>query len=124
MADAVAGAGRDAGGRDTSRAMNPAAIQHPPRGHAPQQEDDGTRKRFAAGDERALEECHNQFGPLLLAYARRYVGPNDAETVTVGNLSAETVTRNFRAIAAVSRVESLRLVRSFCVAVGRFVAAR
>ncbi len=39
------------------------------------------RKRFAAGDERALEECHNQFGPLLLAYARRYVGPNDAEDV-------------------------------------------
>ena len=38
-------------------------------------------ERFAAGDERALAECHSQFGPLLLAYARRYVGPNDAEDV-------------------------------------------
>ncbi len=39
------------------------------------------RVRFAAGDERALEECDARFGPLLLAYVRRYVGPDDAEDV-------------------------------------------
>ena len=38
-------------------------------------------KRFAAGDEQALEECQSRFGPLLLASARRVVGPNDAEDV-------------------------------------------
>jgi RNA polymerase sigma factor (sigma-70 family) len=36
---------------------------------------------FAAGDERALKECEVRFGPLLLAYTRRYVGPDDAEDV-------------------------------------------
>ena len=39
------------------------------------------RARFAAGDEQALEECQRRFGPLLLANARRIVGPNDAEDV-------------------------------------------
>ncbi len=43
--------------------------------------DDVIRERFAAGDERALAECQSRFGPLLLSYARRYVGPNDAEDV-------------------------------------------
>ena len=38
-------------------------------------------ERFAAGDERALEECQSRFGPLLLANARRVVGPSDAEDV-------------------------------------------
>ena len=47
----------------------------------PPQHDDVIRERFAAGDERALEECQSRFGPMLLAYARRYVGPNDAEDV-------------------------------------------
>lgn len=42
---------------------------------------DVIRARFAAGDERALEECQRRFGPLLLANARRIVGPNDAEDV-------------------------------------------
>jgi RNA polymerase sigma factor (sigma-70 family) len=39
--------------------------------------DDVFRERFAAGDERALEECQSRFGPLLLAYARRYVDAED-----------------------------------------------
>jgi len=39
------------------------------------------RRRFAAGDEQALEECQRRYGPLLLANARRIVGPNDAEDV-------------------------------------------
>ena len=51
------------------------------RGHAPRLEDDAIGEGFAAGDERALEQCHSQFGPLLLAYARRYVGPDDADDV-------------------------------------------
>jgi len=38
-------------------------------------------ERFAAGDEQALEDCQSRFGPLLLANARRVVGPNDAEDV-------------------------------------------
>ena len=42
---------------------------------------DVIRARFAAGDEQALEECQRRFGPLLLANARRIVGPNDAEDV-------------------------------------------
>lgn len=42
---------------------------------------DVLRARFAAGDERSLEECQRRFGPLLLANARRIVGPNDAEDV-------------------------------------------
>ncbi len=54
---------------------------HPPRGDTPRLDDGAIGERFAAGDERALAECHSQFGPLLLAYARRYVGPNDAEDV-------------------------------------------
>jgi RNA polymerase sigma factor (sigma-70 family) len=61
--------------------MNPATTHPPPRGPTPGIEDDAIGKRFAAGDERALAECHSQFGPLLLTYARRYVGPNDAEDV-------------------------------------------
>jgi RNA polymerase sigma-70 factor (ECF subfamily) len=39
------------------------------------------RERFAAGDERALEECQRRFGRLLLARARGIVGSNDAEDV-------------------------------------------
>ncbi len=39
------------------------------------------RERFAAGDDWALEECQDRFGPLLLANARRIVGSNDAEDV-------------------------------------------
>jgi RNA polymerase sigma-70 factor (ECF subfamily) len=42
---------------------------------------DADRKRFAAGDERALEECQRRYRPRLLALARRIVGPNDAEDV-------------------------------------------
>jgi RNA polymerase sigma factor (sigma-70 family) len=42
---------------------------------------DVIRERFAAGDEQALEECQSRFGPLLLANARRVVGPSDAEDV-------------------------------------------
>jgi RNA polymerase sigma factor (sigma-70 family) len=43
--------------------------------------DDAIQARFAAGDERALEECQGRYGPLLLAYTRRYVGHDDAEDV-------------------------------------------
>jgi RNA polymerase sigma-70 factor (ECF subfamily) len=39
------------------------------------------RERFAAGDERALEECQRRFGRHLLASARGIVGSNDAEDV-------------------------------------------
>src|SRR4051794_27554791 len=42
---------------------------------------DPMQERFAAGDEQALAECQSRFGPLLLASARRIVGPNDAEDV-------------------------------------------
>lgn len=42
---------------------------------------DRIRRRFAAGDEQALEECQRRYGPLLLANARRIAGPNDAEDV-------------------------------------------
>ena len=42
---------------------------------------DVLRERFAAGDDQALEECQDRFGPLLLANARRIVGSNDAEDV-------------------------------------------
>lgn len=61
--------------------MTPTPNHHPQRSHTPQLGDDAIQKRFAAGNEQALEECHNRFGPLLLAYARRYVGPNDAEDI-------------------------------------------
>ncbi len=47
----------------------------------PQVGDDVIRERFAAGDEQALADCQRRFGPLLLGYARRYVGPDDAEDV-------------------------------------------
>jgi RNA polymerase sigma-70 factor (ECF subfamily) len=43
--------------------------------------DEAIQVRFAAGEERALEECRDRYGPLLLAYAGRYVGPDDAEDV-------------------------------------------
>ena len=56
-----------------------APLPPPPRLGFP--EVDVMRARFAAGDERALEECQRRFGPLLLANARRIVGPNDAEDV-------------------------------------------
>lgn len=42
--------------------MNPATTHPPPRGPTPGIEDDAIGKRFAAGDERALAECHSQFG--------------------------------------------------------------
>jgi RNA polymerase sigma-70 factor (ECF subfamily) len=37
--------------------------------------------RLAAGDERALEECYARFGRPVLAFLRRYVGPDEAEDV-------------------------------------------
>jgi RNA polymerase sigma factor (sigma-70 family) len=61
--------------------MTPTATHAPPRDHSPRLGDDAIQERFASGDDRVLEECHSRFGPLLLAYARRYVGPNDAEDV-------------------------------------------
>ena len=53
----------------------------PPPPRAALLEVDVIRARFAAGDERSLDECQRRFGPLLLANARRIVGPNDAEDV-------------------------------------------
>ena len=38
-------------------------------------------ERLARRDERALEEAYAVFGPSLLAYLRRYVGPDEAEDV-------------------------------------------
>src|SRR6185312_5641579 len=64
----------------TSRALTLIPAMPPPRSAA-LLEVDVIRTRFAAGDERSLEECQRRFGPLLLANARRIVGPNDAEDV-------------------------------------------
>jgi RNA polymerase sigma-70 factor (ECF subfamily) len=61
--------------------MTPTATHAPQRAQPPQLGDDAIQERFAAGDDRVLGECHSRFGPLLLAYARRYVGPNDAEDI-------------------------------------------
>ena len=65
----------------TRRAMTLTGSPRELRGRGLRLEDDVIRERFAAGDEQALEECQSRFGPLLLAHARRYVGPNDAEDV-------------------------------------------
>lgn len=37
--------------------------------------------RLAAGDDAALEECYAEYGQVVLAYLRRYVGPDEAEDV-------------------------------------------
>lgn len=37
--------------------------------------------RLAAGDDAALEECYQRFGRPVLAFLRRYVGPDEAEDV-------------------------------------------
>ena len=38
-------------------------------------------ERLARQDERALDDAYAAYGPAVLAYARRYVGPDDAEDV-------------------------------------------
>lgn len=38
-------------------------------------------QRLADGEESALEECYARYGPTVLAYVRRHVGPDDAEDV-------------------------------------------
>ncbi len=38
-------------------------------------------QRLADGDQSALEECYAQYGPTVLAYVRRHVGPDEAEDV-------------------------------------------
>jgi RNA polymerase sigma factor (sigma-70 family) len=38
-------------------------------------------ERLAAGDDAALEECYARFGRPVLAFLRRYVGPDEAEDV-------------------------------------------
>jgi RNA polymerase sigma factor (sigma-70 family) len=63
----------------TSPAFTGMRSPRPPSRGLP--EVDVIRERFAAGDERALGECQSRFGPLLLANARRVVGPSDAEDV-------------------------------------------
>ncbi len=42
---------------------------------------DRIQQSFASGDERVLAECQRRYGPLLQAYAARYVGTDDAEDV-------------------------------------------
>jgi RNA polymerase sigma factor (sigma-70 family) len=37
--------------------------------------------RLAAGDDAALEECYARYGRPVLAFLRRYVGPDEAEDV-------------------------------------------
>ena len=37
--------------------------------------------RLADGDELALQECYTTYGPVVLAYLRRYVGVDEAEDV-------------------------------------------
>ncbi len=76
MAGGVTGTDCEGGGMTTS-----AATQHPLRSQTCLLGDGAIQKRFAAGNETALAECEHRFGPLLLAYAHRYVGPNDAEDV-------------------------------------------
>jgi RNA polymerase sigma factor (sigma-70 family) len=44
-------------------------------------EDDVLGQRLADGDESALEECYARYGPTVLAYLRRHVGPDEAEDV-------------------------------------------
>ena len=44
-------------------------------------DDDVLGQRLADGDESALEECYAQYGPPVLAYVRRHVGPDEAEDV-------------------------------------------
>jgi RNA polymerase sigma factor (sigma-70 family) len=43
--------------------------------------DDELGRRLCAGEESALAECYAAYGPTVLAYLRRYVGPDDAEDV-------------------------------------------
>jgi RNA polymerase sigma-70 factor (ECF subfamily) len=38
-------------------------------------------ERLAAGDDAALEECYARYGRPVLAFLRRYVGPDEAEDV-------------------------------------------
>jgi RNA polymerase sigma factor (sigma-70 family) len=38
-------------------------------------------QRLRDGDNAALEECYSAYGPTVLAYLRRHVGPDDAEDV-------------------------------------------
>jgi RNA polymerase sigma factor (sigma-70 family) len=44
-------------------------------------DDDMLGQRLADGEESALEECYARYGPTVLAYVRRHVGPDDAEDV-------------------------------------------
>jgi len=44
-------------------------------------DDDVLGQRLADGDESALEECYARYGPTVLAYVRRHVGPDEAEDV-------------------------------------------
>lgn len=44
-------------------------------------DDDGLGRRLAAGQESAVEDCYARYGPTVLAYLRRHVGPDEAEDV-------------------------------------------
>ena len=44
-------------------------------------QDDGLGRRLAAGQESAVEDCYARYGPTVLAYLRRHVGPDEAEDV-------------------------------------------
>ncbi len=44
-------------------------------------DDDELGQRLAEGDESALEDCYARYGPTVLAYLRRHVGPDEAEDV-------------------------------------------
>ena len=43
--------------------------------------DDVLGQSLADGHESALEECHARYGPTVLAYVPRHVGPDEAEDV-------------------------------------------
>ncbi len=45
------------------------------------EDDDRLGQRLAAGDESAVADCYARYGPTVLAYLRRHVGPDEAEDV-------------------------------------------
>ncbi len=44
-------------------------------------DDDVLGQRLADGDQSASEEWYAQYGPTVLAYVRRHIGPDEAEDV-------------------------------------------
>jgi RNA polymerase sigma factor (sigma-70 family) len=45
------------------------------------EDDDQLGRRLAAGEESAVADCYARYGPTVLVYLRRHVGPDEAEDV-------------------------------------------